>query len=417
MTTASLMFKNLYIILLFFGIGLANKLNSADMNSISTSSSSSWIVHLHSTHTHDEAINSLMASLGPKADSLRVKHRWSESLHALVIEGDLLSITELEKAAGVKHVAKDSIKRLPPHVVVTKADTYAKSVVSAPSTTSSSSSSSAMKERAYTNVDLPWGIDSLDGGSVNGMYKPHWTGAGVDVYILDTGLDCKHIEFTDGINGDGSRVVKNIYNAFAQGATSSTDTDGHGHGTHVAGTIGGRYVGVAPGANLFGVKTLGDDGEALTSDIITAIEWVMSYRRRERAGAPSIVTMSLGGACDNDDCSKDSLVMSVQALTNDGYVVSVASGNENCNACHGSPNAAASAINVGAFQKGSGNTFTKASFSDYGQCIDMLAPGVSIVSAASARAKGNNGAEDAYFSMSGTSMACPHVTGVIAQQL
>ena len=233
------------------------------------------------------------------------------------------------------------------------------------------------------------------------------------MYIVDTGIDANHVEFAPSAHAQAREVV-NIYNAF--GAVS-TNTDGQGHGTHCAGTIGGLHVGVARDANLYGVKALGNDGSALTSDVIAGLEFVKTHWK-ERGMRPSVVTMSLGGACDNADCQKDSLVLAVEALAALGVVSSIASGNENCNACAGSPNAAPSAINVGALGKTSSSdgvtTYHKASFSDYGQCIDVFAPGESISSAYSNK---DNTVEDRYAMMSGTSMACPHVTGVVAQLL
>ena len=179
-----------------------------------------------------------------------------------------------------------------------------------------------------------------------------------------------------------------------------------GHGTHCAGTVGGRRVGVAKGANIYGLKILGDSGEGSTSDILAALELVHS--RATKSGRPSVVSMSLGGECENPfDCSTDSLVVAVENLYNAGIVSSVASGNSGCNGCYGSPNAAPHAVNVGA----TGNTDHVTYFSNYGQCIDIFAPGFDIVSAA---AHALSGSEHKYALMSGTSMACPHVAGALA---
>ena len=153
---------------------------------------------------------------------------------------------------------------------------------------------------------------------------------------------------------------------------------------------------------------LSDSGEGSVSDIVAALEVVKT--RASSSGRRSVVTMSLGGPCETTDCSKDSLVKAVEALSAANIVVSVAAGNEGCNACAGSPNGAPSAINVGAVDQFDRVTY----FSNFGQCVDVFAPGWQILSAcAHIVCK----AENVYWELSGTSMACPHTTGVIAQLL
>jgi subtilisin family serine protease len=132
--------------------------------------------------------------------------------------------------------------------------------------------------------------------------------------------------------------------------------------------------------------------------------------KAKASGRRSIVTMSLGGPCETPDCTKDSLVRAVESLSAANILVSVAAGNEGCNACSGSPNAAPSAINVGASDMHDQVPY----FSNFGQCIDAYAPGYEIVSACANKVCNN---EKSYWPLSGTSMACPHVTGVIAQLL
>jgi subtilisin family serine protease len=199
-----------------------------------------------------------------------------------------------------------------------------------------------------------WGIDRLNQRllPLDNNITMDYTGASVSVYIVDTGLDASHIEFAS--SASNPRVVKNIFSAFDSAATSSgtlpLDTDGQGHGTHVAGTIGGATVGVAPGANIFGLRVLNADGEGDTSDILQALDYVPDHQAQFACGSsssrcPAVVSMSLGGPCDTDDCSDDSLVQAVEDLVQQGIVVSVAAGNEGCNACAGSPNAAPNAIN------------------------------------------------------------------------
>jgi len=141
-------------------------------------------------------------------------------------------------------------------------------------------------------------------------------GVGVDVYIVDTGIDTTHDEFFNTDN----RTIKNVYNAYG---SVRPNTDIQGHGTHVAGTVGGRHVGVAPNANLYGLKVLTDNGAGDSSDVMEALDMIVGLVQDSKN--PSIVSMSLGGECDSDDCSTDSVNLAVETLIQYGIVVSVAS--------------------------------------------------------------------------------------------
>ena len=256
----------------------------------------------------------------------------------------------------------------------------------------------------------PWGLDRIDQKNLplDGNYSSYYTGKNVDVYIIDTGLDTNHIAFKQ-IEGGHVRTVKNLYSYYSSKQMDpGSDTDGQGHGTHVAGTIGGNLIGVAPDANIYSLKVLNDDGQGSSSAILAAFDVVINNAKD--SGRRSVVSMSLGGPCETDDCSEDSLVMGVAVFATKNIIVSVAAGNEGCNACKGSPNAAPSAVNVGAIDIDDNVAF----FSDIGSCIDVLAPGYNILSACANYQCKN---EIEYVELSGTSMACPHVTGVIAQLL
>jgi subtilisin family serine protease len=196
----------------------------------------------------------------------------------------------------------------------------------------------------------------------------------VNAYVIDTGIVTSHPDF-----GGRARV--------AYDALGGTGVDCHGHGTHVAGTIGGATYGVAKGAQLWGVRVLGCTGSGSTSGIIRALDWVRVNHRK-----PAVANMSLGGG------RSTALNNAVTSLSNAGVFVAVAAGNERQNACNVSPASAAAAYTAAA----SDRTDLRASFSNYGSCVDGYAPGVAIKSTWLTGTR----------SLSGTSMASPHVAGV-----
>ncbi|MEU7568619.1 S8 family peptidase [Streptomyces fradiae] len=229
-----------------------------------------------------------------------------------------------------------------------------------------------------TQTNAPWGLDRIDQRSGrNGTYTYNRNGAGVTAYVIDTGIDTAHADF-------GGRA-RNVFDAFG-----GNGQDCNGHGTHVAGTVGGATYGVAKGVQLRGVRVLDCQGSGSFSGIIAGFDWV-----RQNAVKPAVANASLGGGYSA------ALNNAATALANSGVHLAVAAGNENQNACNVSPASASGTITVAA----SDSSDRKASFSNYGNCTDLYAPGVSITSA---RAGGGSTA------MSGTSMASPHVSGVAA---
>jgi subtilisin family serine protease len=226
-----------------------------------------------------------------------------------------------------------------------------------------------------------WGLDRVDQRprTLDGMYAYDRSGAGVTAYVVDTGIRVSHEEF----EGRASRG----FDAFSPGGD-----DCHGHGTHVAGTVGGLTHGVARGVSLVAVRVLGCDGSGTTAGVVAGLDWILANAVR-----PAVVNMSLSGAASQavDDA--------VVRLTQAGIAVVVAAGNSSLDACGYSPARAASAITVAA----SDMNDERAGFSNYGACVDWFAPGVSIVSA-------YNTADDAKTVMSGTSMAAPHTAGAAA---
>ncbi len=237
-----------------------------------------------------------------------------------------------------------------------------------------------------TQTGATWGLDRIDQRNLplNGTYTYNYTGAGVTAYIIDTGIRFTHTQF-------GGRASKG-YDAFG-----GTGADCNGHGTHVAGTVGGSTYGVAKGVTLKAVRVLDCSGSGSTSGVIAGVNWVTS---NHVAGAKAVANMSLGGSASS------SLDTAVNNSINDGVTYAIAAGNSNANACNYSPARVAAAITVGATT----SSDARASYSNYGTCLDLFAPGSSIKSAWYSSDTATN-------TISGTSMATPHVTGVAALYL
>jgi subtilisin family serine protease len=230
-----------------------------------------------------------------------------------------------------------------------------------------------------TQSGATWGIDRIDQRNrpLSGTYTYTTTASTVYAYVIDTGIYASHSQF-------GGRA-SNVYDALG-----GNGTDCNGHGTHVAGTIGSTTYGVAKSVRLRGLRVLNCSGSGATSGIIAAIDWVRVNRTN-----PAVANLSLGGGYSS------TLNTAINNLANSGVFVAVAAGNENQNACNVSPASAASATTVAA----STSTDAKASYSNYGSCVDLYAPGSSITST------WLNGGTN---TISGTSMASPHVAGVAA---
>lgn len=239
-----------------------------------------------------------------------------------------------------------------------------------------------------TQSGATWGLDRIDQRDrpLNGTFVYTRTGAGVKAYIIDTGILRTHSQF-------GGRAIDG-YTAIADGRGS---TDCNGHGTHVAGTVGGSTYGVAKGVTLVAVRVLGCTGSGTNSGVIAGVDWV---RGNHPAGAPAVANMSLGGSASS------ALDTAVTNCINDGVTFAVAAGNSNANACNYSPARTAAAITVGATT----SSDVRASYSNYGSCVDIFAPGSSITSAWYTSTTATN-------TISGTSMASPHVAGVAALYL
>ncbi|XP_072046324.1 aqualysin-1-like [Amphiura filiformis] len=229
-----------------------------------------------------------------------------------------------------------------------------------------------------------WGQDRVNQENLplDNLYSYDYSGSGVNVYVIDTGIRYSHNDF-------GGRAY-----SFWDFQNGNGD-DCNGHGTHCSGTIGGASYGLAKGVRLYNARVFPCSGGSSTDTIIAAMDYVRVY-----GSTPAVVSMSLGGGASYAEDQ------AVKNLYNAGFVVSVAAGNDNANACNYSPARAPEAITVGATD----SRDVRSSFSNYGSCLDLFAPGSSITSAWY-----RSDSDSA--TISGTSMACPHVSGACAKLL
>lgn len=230
-----------------------------------------------------------------------------------------------------------------------------------------------------TQTGATWGLDRIDQRSLplSGTYSYTSTGSNVRAYIIDTGIQTSHDEF-------GSRAQA-MFDAF-----KGNGQDCNGHGTHVAGTVGAKTYGVAKNVYLRGVRVLDCNGSGSISGVIAGVDWVRTNNIK-----PAVANMSLGGGFSS------SLNTAVQNLSASGVFVAVAAGNSNANACNYSPASVGAVYTVAASDKAD----KRASFSNYGSCVDGYAPGVNITA---------TWINSTTRTISGTSMASPHVAGVSA---
>jgi subtilisin family serine protease len=232
----------------------------------------------------------------------------------------------------------------------------------------------------------PWGLDRIDQRTLplSGTYVYNWTGANVRAYIIDTGIRTAHAQF-------GGRAAVS-FDAVGDGRNGQ---DCNGHGTHIAGTVGGSTYGVAKGVQLRAVRVLGCTGSGSTSGVIAGVNWVTQNRV-----LPAVANMSLGGA------PSAALDTAVQNSINAGVTYAVSAGGSNSDACNASPARVAAAVTVGATTTAD----ARASYSSFGTCLDLFAPGSSITSAWYTSNTATN-------TISGTSMATAHVAGAAALYL
>jgi cerevisin len=250
-----------------------------------------------------------------------------------------------------------------------------------------------------TQNGAPWGLSRishrkpLNLGSFNKYLYDNEAGEGVTSYVIDTGVNVKHVEF-EGRASWGKTIPQ-----------GDEDLDGNGHGTHCAGTIGSKKYGVAKKADIVAVKVLRSNGSGTMSDVVKGVEYaanshVKAVKDNKKGFKGSTANMSLGGG------KSPSLDLAVNAAVQAGIHFAVAAGNDNADACNYSPAAAEKAVTVGA----STLSDSRAYFSNYGKCVDIFGPGLNILST-------YIGSETATATLSGTSMASPHVAGLLTYYL
>ncbi|GGL11842.1 S8 family peptidase [Deinococcus radiotolerans] len=296
-----------------------------------------------------QSATSLITTLGLDPQGVQIQHVYGQVLNGFAAKLSGQNLTKLQADKRVKYIEQD-----------------------------------ATVHADATQSGATWGIDRIDQRSLplSGTYTYAATASGVKAYIIDTGINTTHNEF-------GGRAI--------WGTNQSGDgnnTDCNGHGTHVAGTVGGSTYGVAKGVTLVAVKVLDCQGSGSNSGVIAGINWAAT----NKGTAAAVANMSLGGGASQavDDA--------VNSATSKNLIMAVAAGNENQNACNVSPARAASAITVGASTK---TDSRDTSYSNYGSCVDLFAPGTGITSSWI----GSNVATN---TISGTSMATPHVAGAVA---
>ncbi|ATC96595.1 S8 family peptidase [Pseudoalteromonas tunicata] len=310
-------------------------------------------------HSHDAISNfaSLQAKSLVNLYNIEIAQEFGNVLNGVLVNASSKQIKQMLSDPNIEYIEQDQIMSISP-----------------------------LASTNENQANAVWGLDRIDQQDLplNGNYSYEYDGSGVTAYVIDTGVRVTHNEFGNRAS-HGYDFIDNDNDA----------TDCNGHGTHVAGTIGGGTYGVAKNVNIVGVRVLGCSGSGSNSGVIAGINWV-----KNNASGPSVANMSLGGGVSQatDDAVNNAVASGVNFI--------VAAGNDNSNACNYSPARAANAITVGSTTSNDG----RSSFSNYGNCLDIYAPGSNIKSAW-------YNSDSATNSISGTSMASPHVAGAVALYL
>ncbi|KAI0124714.1 subtilisin-like serine protease [Xylariales sp. AK1849] len=343
----------------------------------SASDHHSWIQKIHGAR-EDERLELRKRGQVPMLDDVfrGLKHTYKISSDFLAYSGhfDEATIEEVRRHPDVEYIERDQI-------VHTMKD----------------------EEEPVTERNAPWGLarvshrDSLSFGTFNKYVYAEDGGEGVDVYIIDTGTNTEHVDF-EGRAKWGKTIP-----------SGDEDVDGNGHGTHCSGTVAGKKYGVAKKAHVYAVKVLRSNGSGSMADVMKGVEWAAEAHLDQAKAAKdgkrkgfkgSTANMSLGGG------KSPALDQAVNAAVDAGLHFAVAAGNDNADACKYSPAAAAKALTVGA----SALDDSRAYFSNWGKCVDIFGPGLSIQSTWI-------GSKTAINTISGTSMASPHLCGLTAYYL
>ena len=341
------------------------------------------------------AITACQDASGPAGDARRVAPATINTAKGVPIPGDYIvtlrdnvndvagvaeSISRVHKGS-LKHLYKSALKGF---AVQNLSEAAAAAIANDPRV--ERVEADQVMTAILTQSPATWGIDRVDQRArpLDNSYTYSNDGSNVTVYIIDTGINFTHVDF-------GGRASKGVDEVTSGGSAA----DCNGHGTHVAGTVGGTTYGVAKNVKLVAVRVLNCQGSGTTSGVIAGIDWVTANKT-----LPAAANMSLGGGLST------TLNQAVARAVASGVAFAVAAGNSTANACNSSPSSEPSAITVGATDIS--DRF--ASFSNFGSCVDINAPGVSITSAWYSSNTATN-------TISGTSMASPHVAGAAALYL
>ncbi|ODQ77573.1 hypothetical protein BABINDRAFT_9919 [Babjeviella inositovora NRRL Y-12698] len=332
-----------------------------------------WVAEVHSSH---------VGKLHHKRNGRQHPFLNNLKQQSIAGNGGLSDVFHIENAVSgyMGHFLPQTIEmiRRHPAVAFVEKDSYVKAI------------------NYDTQADSPWGLarishrEPLSLGSFNKYIYDTDGGEGVTSYIIDTGINVNHEDF-EGRAKWGATIPQ-----------GDADVDGNGHGSHCAGTIGSKHYGVAKKASLVAVKVLRSNGSGSMSDVVKGVEYaanahLKAVKENKKGFKGSTANMSLGGG------KSPALDLAVNAAVKAGIHFSVAAGNDNADACNYSPAAAENAITVGASTIGD----YRAYFSNYGKCVDIFAPGLNILST-------YIGSNLATATLSGTSMAAPHVAGLLS---